>query len=175
MGASYESVANPLVVITGGEPFRQNIIPLIKGLRVNRFEVQVETNGTLSPWGREPIPKKHPQFGVVVSPKAGKVHEDLWALIIAYKYVVNAGSVLEKDGLPSSVLGLPAAPARPHEGYRGPIYVQPAEEKNTVQYTTNLYEADEQKNEMNLRRAIKSTMQFGYILCLQTHKLIGME
>lgn len=185
-GSAYESVGSictralativkrhvlyaPLAVITGGEPFRQNIMPLIKGLRANGFEVQVESNGTLSPWGFDAPPEKKPKFDVVVSPKAGKVHVDLFPFIIAYKYVVNHGSVALADGLPTSVLGMPAEPARPHEEYLGPVYIQPAEERGY-----DVAERDE-KNQRNIQRAIKSAMEFGYTLCLQTHKMVGLE
>ena len=36
-----------LIVITGGEPLRQNIIPLCEELIQDGFVVQIETNGTL--------------------------------------------------------------------------------------------------------------------------------
>ena len=43
---SFEQI-NPLIVITGGEPFRQNISQLCKLLIINNFKIQIETNGTL--------------------------------------------------------------------------------------------------------------------------------
>src|SRR5262249_11147690 len=36
-----------LIVITGGEPLRQNIVPLCEALFAKGFRVQVETNGTI--------------------------------------------------------------------------------------------------------------------------------
>ena len=36
-----------LIVITGGEPFRQNLAPLVNALLGRDLEVQIETNGTL--------------------------------------------------------------------------------------------------------------------------------
>ena len=176
MGTAFKPFRSGLVVITGGEPFRQNIIPLIRALRKSNFEVQIETNGTLSPWGREPVPISPPQFAVVVSPKAGKVHEDLWGSIIAYKYVVNADAVSPDDGLPVNVLGLPGKVARPYPGYRGPVYVQPADEPEDAQsvhsFLTTVGVND--KNSLNMKSAIKSCMDFGYTLCIQTHKSIGL-
>lgn len=167
LGDYNNRVFAPLVVITGGEPFRQNIIPLIKSLRACHFEVQVESNGTLSPFGVPTTYYQQPKFEVVVSPKAGKVHPDLYPFIIAYKYVLDAEHISD-DGLPSSVLGLPAAPARPHDGYSGPIYVQPADEQETA-HGMHI------KNELNQRAAIKSAMKFGYILAVQVHKIIGLD
>lgn len=152
-----------LVVITGGEPFRQNIIPFINRAHGSGWTVQIETNGTL------PIPEgynlihvyKKPQ--IVVSPKAGKVHSTLYPYITAYKYVLDANNIDPRDGLPTSALGMPAAPARPHQGFVGYIYVQPADE------------SDSWINAANRDVAVDSAMKFGYRLCLQTHKIVGLD
>ncbi len=48
------------VVITGGEPFEQNIQPLLRGISDNRHMVQIETSGCFDTYG--------PQW-VTVSPK----------------------------------------------------------------------------------------------------------
>lgn len=153
----------PLVVITGGEPFRQNIIPLIEALRINDYRVQVETNGTLAPdewtvW----------DFDIVVSPKAGKVSEALWSKIIAYKYVLDGGHIDERDGLPTSVLGMPAKPARPHSGFAGEVYVQPAD-------VSGIGNPMDWENQKNLEATIQSAMKYGYRLCIQTHKVAGLD
>jgi 7-carboxy-7-deazaguanine synthase len=168
----------PLVVITGGEPFRQNIIPLIRSLKMVGYQVQVETNGTLgfmdsvkADMAAKRRVAQAPDFDIVVSPKAGKVHEDLHSRIIAYKYVVNAGEVDAKDGLPTSVLGLPGRPARPHNHYRGPIYVQAADE--SVGENEPLMKG--RKNLENQAVAIESCMRFGYTLGMQLHKIIDLE
>lgn len=168
----------PLVVITGGEPFRQNIIPLIRSLKMVGYQVQVETNGTLGFMDEvmnEVVDKRRvakvPDFDIVVSPKAGKVHEDLHSRIIAYKYVVNLGEVDQQDGLPTSVLGMPGRPARPHKFYRGPIYIQAADESVGA---GELLLAG-RKNVENQRVAIASAMKFGYTLGMQLHKIIDLE
>lgn len=165
----------PLVVITGGEPFRQNIMWLISQLRADGYKVQIETNGTLAPnhliaW----------DFEIVVSPKAGKVHPLLHPHIVAYKYVLDSDHISEDDGLPTSVLGMPAAPARPHPGFTGEVYVQPADEpeERTLPETRECSDDPRDINEANYRNleaTIKSAMKYGYRLCIQTHKVVGLE
>ena len=156
-----------LVVITGGEPFRQNLYPLLHHLHESYIQTQIETNGTLGlgewepMWSRWEYSSLKPQ--IVCSPKAGKVHHDLWKWITAYKYVLNSGSIDLSDGLPTSVLGMPAAPARPHTGFDGEVYVQGADEQSPVD------------NEMNLECAVASAIKHGYRLGLQMHKIAGLE
>lgn len=159
-----------LVVITGGEPFRQNIIPFANALVKSGHRVQVESNGTVGfrrhqgskdPWFQHPYPAPH--FEIVVSPKAGKVDSELFDYISAYKYVLDANNLDPKDGLPTSVLGLPGRPARPHASFSGKIYVQPADEQC------------EEGNEFNMEACINSAKRFGYQVSLQTHKLMGVD
>lgn len=152
----------PLVVITGGEPFRQDISDLVAGLIEQDFKVQIETNGTLFVqlgWSFA-----SPHLTVVCSPKSGKVNHQLLPFIKAYKYVLNADSVDQCDGLPILALSHSAYPrvARPHDGFNGDVYVQPID----VQ--------DEEENKRHLNAAVTSSLLHGYRLCLQVHKLIGV-
>lgn len=148
-----------LVVITGGEPFRQNIKHLVEVLLANGHQVQIETNGTLY----QELP--YDQITVVCSPKTGNINRQLLPHIDAFKYVLHADQVSEDDGLPFRALEHPAHPrlARPPKGYAGRIYVQPTDEGNL------------EKNSQHLSAAINSSMEYGYTLCLQTHKIINME
>ena len=149
---------NYLVVITGGEPFRQNIIPLVKELIGSGYTVQLETNGTM--WQ-----EIHPSAHIVCSPKTGSVHPKIEERAHAYKYVVDAASIWQ-DGLPVTALGHPNSGllARPPTHRRDLlVYVQPADEKN------------EFLNRKNLQVAKDSAMFFGYTLCIQTHKIIGVD
>lgn len=154
-----------LVVITGGEPFRQNVEPLIKLLISKGFRVQIETNGTLAPNGDYAAIQKSGMLTIVCSPKAGKVNEALQPFINCYKYVMSANSVREEDGLPFRALGHPANPyvARPHLGFGGTVYLQPVDVK------------DQTENQRHLDACIRSCMKYGYTLCLQLHKILGME
>jgi 7-carboxy-7-deazaguanine synthase len=147
-----------LVVLTGGEPFRQNITLMVKHLLRSGYRVQIETNGTLY---LEGFPYHHLNVFIVCSPKAGinpKLPVDY------YKYVIDADHVDETDGLPSSVLGLEGRPGRPFEDQWGnvPIYIQPMDSD------------DLEVTKKNISAAIDSVLKFRYRLCLQSHKLIGL-
>jgi organic radical activating enzyme len=156
----------PLVVITGGEPFRQNIAKLVRSLGSKGYHVQIETNGTLYvpelPWD---------SVTIVCSPKAGKISPLLTPHIDAYKYVMSADSVDPEDGLPILALDHTAKPkvARPFPGNSKPIYLQPMDPGMTI----GPDEHDTYRK--NLNACIASCMKHGYILQLQTHKIIGLE
>ncbi len=148
-----------LIVITGGEPYRQNLKPFIERLLAVGFRVQIETNGTLF----QELP--YDQITVVCSPKTGSVHRKLLPHIAAYKYVAQIGNI-DEDGLPSWALRHPSHPrlARPHEGFTGTVYVQPADEGDT------------EFNLSNLKAVVsESILRHGYTLGVQLHKIIHME
>lgn len=147
-----------LVVITGGEPFRQNLRPAIEALLEDGFGVQLETNGTLY----QDLP--YEDIIVVCSPKTGSINKDLVPHIQTLKYVICSEDVSDVDGLPMSALKHPCGGrlARPPVGFQGMVLVQPADE------------GDEGKNRENLNTTVNSVMEFGYTLQLQNHKLIGV-
>lgn len=149
-----------LLVLTGGEPFRQQLGEFVQEAFAQGYEVQVETNGTLldeSLWGL------YADISVVCSPKAPKVHPDLIPVIDAWKYVLHADHVDPEDGLPTDVLGTGLRPARPPAGHPGEIFVQPMDT------------GDPEENKRHIQAAVNSCMRFGYRLSLQTHKLLGLE
>ncbi|MGH9549877.1 MAG: 7-carboxy-7-deazaguanine synthase QueE, partial [Terriglobales bacterium] len=84
-----------LAVISGGEPFRQNIGPLVQTLLAENFIVQIETNGTL--WTDLP---EDDRINIVCSPKTAYVHPEIYRRAHSFKYVVAAGAVDSADGLP---------------------------------------------------------------------------
>lgn len=86
-----------LIVITGGEPFRQNIAPLVHSLLKQNLRVQIETNGTL--WVDLP---KSDRLHIVCSPKTTRLNEDLVGRIGSYKYIIAAGQTDAVDGLPAA-------------------------------------------------------------------------
>lgn len=138
-----------LVVITGGEPLRQNIAPLCETLLANGFRVQIETNGTL--W--RPLPEG---VNVVCSPKVtdGKYHPlrpDLLARVDALKFIVSA------DGAEYREVGEVG-----QAGTNIPVYVQPMDEY------------DPSKNAANLARALTLAQTHGYRLSVQMHKMWGI-
>lgn len=146
-----------LVVITGGEPFRQNLAPLCRALLQADYIVQIETNGTLYQGDNFP-----PLVTIVCSPKTGKLNEKLAKRVDAFKYVVEAGKV-GSDGLPLSALGNGIEVAKPPAGSVAEIYIQPLDEQ------------DSEKNRANTEAAVASCLMFGHRLCIQTHKLVNLE
>lgn len=148
-----------LVVITGGEPFRQNISPLVRLLVDLGYRVQIETNGTL-----QPSPEFPNEAYVIVSPKTTKINRDIEAIADGFKYVVSHDSIAD-DGLPVLALNHVASPAvaRPPSKRIVPIFLQPMDAK------------DEHLNELNLKAAVDSCLANGYTLQIQVHKIIGVE
>lgn len=151
-----------LIVITGGEPFRQNITPAVMSLLEFGYTVQIETNGVLS---LPDFPYEH--ASVVISPKTAKINKLAAEKAAAFKYVIQAGSVAE-DGLPTVALGHirgvgRGSVARPPSSWAGPIYVQPMDEK------------DEAKNAANVRACVESVMKNGKLtLGFQMHKEVNL-
>lgn len=161
-----------LVVITGGEPFRQPVAlaNLLHKLVDCGYYVQIETNGVL------PLPdgetfhvayNTHPadKHGVyvVVSPKTDRIHVSVEDVACAFKYVLSASS-MDEDGLPIKVLdhNLKFRVARPRIDRDVPIYVQPMDAQQPF------------TSQMNLNAAVDSCLKHGYIIQLQIHKLIGV-
>lgn len=167
--------ANELVVLTGGEPMRQNLVPLIAWLtsgddeNVQHTHVQIETAGNF--WQ---------QYGeqfegliadgvcsVVVSPKTAMVHRKVSELADAWKYIIGADDDLDADGLPLTStqekgrytrLARPdweATPARC-------VYVQPRDDGDGKVYSDHT------------RRCVELVRQYGYVLSLQQHKIVGV-
>lgn len=150
-----------LVVITGGEPFRQPGLTDLCNTLVNvGYLVQIETNGSFAP-----EEKLSSDVTIVCSPKTGSVNKRLAQRADAFKYVLNANSVDPEDGLPIYALDHSATPrvARPPENFEGPIYVQPMDCKNTFE------------NTRNMQAAVASCIEHGYTLQLQIHKIVGVE
>jgi 7-carboxy-7-deazaguanine synthase len=148
-----------LVVITGGEPFRQPIGELCNVLLDAGYVVQIETNGTLYRAGMPENKRLH----IVCSPKTPKISEEIKPFITALKYVMAADSVDPLDGLPTKVLGQEIAVARPWQGFTGEVYLQPEDHCDPI------------RNKQNLEAVVRSCLKFGFRFCLQVHKYIGLE
>ena len=143
-----------LVVLTGGEPYRQHLLPFVSLLLDRGHKVQIETNGTLY----EELPEA---VVVVCSPKTATVNPQLAMRADAWKYVVASGQV-EEDGMPSIALGS-MRPARPYMGTpKHKIYMQPLDEQDAV------------RNAANMQTAVDLCLKHGWRLCLQVHKIAGL-
>ena len=149
------------VVLTGGEPLRQKAtIGLCNELTYENYRVQIETNGTLPlDIGMERLEM---DVWVVISPKTGRVHASLFDHpLVAMKYVLDADNVGD-DGLPEHVLGMESRTARPPLGFKGDVFLQPADHH------------DLDINQRHIDAVVQSCMKHGYRLCLQTHKIVGL-
>jgi 7-carboxy-7-deazaguanine synthase len=156
-----EALPDELIVITGGEPFRQNITPFVELLFESGYDIQIETNGSL--W----LDNLDSRIcTIVVSPKTAKIHPKLAQFAHAYKYVLQADSIDPEDGLPTIALGHTAGSprvARPPHGWNGDVYLQPMDERSAYH------------NARNMRACIASVMQHKrYILGIQMHKEWGL-
>jgi len=139
-----------LIVITGGEPLRQNIAPLCEALLTAGFKVQIETNGTLF----RPLPDN---IDIICSPKNTgggyfPIRGDLLPRLSALKFIISRFD--EKYNRVGDV-GQGAYPI--------PVYVQPMDEY------------DAKRNAENLSYAAELAQRHGYRLSLQTHKILGIE
>lgn len=143
-------IVRKLVVITGGEPLRQNIAPLCAGLLEKEFSVQIETNGTLYralPTGVD----------IVCSPKNSgngymPVRGDLLERVSAFKFIISAH---DKNYMNVPEIG--------QDIYNTPVFVQPMDEGDAI------------KNAANINLAVELALECGYRLSLQTHKILNIE
>lgn len=148
-----------LIVITGGEPFRQNIQPLVTRLLAQGLTVQIETSGTL--WVELP---ENTKLSIVCSPKTKKLHPKIIPRVTAYKYVVAADCNDPGDGLPCASTQKPGVATRLFRPpASAPVFVMPRDD------------GDEARNLMNRRACTAAALKFGYRLSLQTHKLLGLN
>jgi organic radical activating enzyme len=147
-----------LIVITGGEPFRQNINPLVCTLIDCGFKVQIETNGTL--WVDLP---ESPDLFIVCSPKISHIHPEIFKRATVFKYVLSSLGNSEVDGLPSISTQHPAAVSQIHRPRKGAdVYVMPLDSGSPAQ------------NLANMQSCVEVARKHGYRLTLQTHKIAGI-
>lgn len=138
-----------LVVVTGGEPFRQPITLLCEELLARGYQVQIETNGTL--YRETPS-----QVSIICSPKnTGRgyypLRDDLLKRTTALKFILSKSHPLYQQ----------VGDVGQHH-YNTPIYVQPMDEKDTF------------KNRENQQYALALAQHHGYRLSLQLHKIMDI-
>ena len=143
------SKVDPLIVLTGGEPFRQNIAPLCNLLVQNNFKTQIETNGTLY----FAINKK---IELVCSPKVRhhytKIRNDILSQTIAIKFLISAHYTEYSD---IAEIG--------QTKFNIPVYVQPMDEYN------------QKSNYENLILTQEIAKRYDVILSLQIHKILRIK
>ncbi len=138
-----------LAVITGGEPLRQNIIPLCARLLESGFAVQIETNGTL--WRELPE-----SVTIVCSPKNTQgryapLRPDVLARVDALKFIVSATHphYQNVDDIGQTDRNIP-------------VYIQPMDEYDAA------------KNQANAAHAMALAQTHNYRLSWQMHKVWGI-
>lgn len=156
-----------LVVITGGEPLLQNILPLVSYLNTVGTAVSVETAGTVFLPDMQHLFQRTVGMNLLVcSPKTPKIHPLLEHCIGAYKYVIAGGQIDPEDGLPNRSTQALDKEVRLHRRPAGllpvPIYLQPMDEGDPV------------KNVANIALAASLCMKHHYRLSLQIHKIVGV-
>lgn len=162
-----------LVVITGGEPFLQNICPLVRALNDRAIRVSVETAGTVWLDGVEqlfPGPLRSAGWQgnmIVCSPKTPKLNPRLADYVGAFKYIVREGEIDPLDGLPimsTQLEGEQATIYRPTliQEVSVPIFLQPMDE------------GDPEQNKINACAAAAACMKHGYRLSMQLHKMTDL-
>lgn len=149
LNKNHEKSVN-LVVITGGEPMRQQIKPLCEKLLENNYLVQIETNGTIY----RQLPAR---VEIICSPKvvSGKylsIREEMLPLITAFKFLISA-NIKEYSSVPE--LG--------QAEYNIPVFVQGMDE-NT-----------DEINDRNLKLAVDTAIENNYRLSYQIHKNLNIE
>lgn len=164
----YEGIYAPdhIVVITGGEPFRQDLTNLIQTLLREGFIVQIETNGTIE------IPKELLHWGwnlslenlhIVCSPKTPNIADTIKEYASCFKYIIDYRYADPDDGLPgNSVLGY---------NHKKKIYRQNQKDKKEIY----IIPQDDDNYRQNVDSCIRSAKAFGYRMQLQIHKIIGVE
>lgn len=182
-----------LVVLTGGEPLRQNVVPLIEALfNIGVRVVQIETAGTLWVPALESFITRDyespdPRVVLVCSPKTPKIHPKIARWCTDYKYVISVNEVDPTDGLPV-MLGRAAPVYRPWydpnnaflmqldpEALR--VWVSPCDPgypkglDNTSSWDRAQHDADWKAN---TDLAVEVALKFNYRLSLQVHKLVGL-
>lgn len=150
-----------LVVITGGEPMRQNLLPLCWDLaEVYGFRIQIETAGTFWIEGIEKF------ADIVCSPKTPSIHPMIHKHAVAFKYVISGGQQFshEKFGyVPITATQPGARPAQlalPRND--APVYLSPCDEQ------------DEFRNQFNRQLVGQLAIQHGVIAGIQLHKFLAV-
>ncbi len=152
-----------LVVITGGEPLRQQLAGLFTALWSfdSDLRIQVETAGT---YWQDIL--RDPRVTIVVSPKTPRVHPTIAEHADAYKYVIQGDEFDPVDGLPllsTQIQGQGARLARPHP--RVAVYLSPCDEgaDNPIQTAANH------------KRVAELSMAHGYRAGVQLHKVFDLR
>lgn len=145
------------IVVTGGEPFRQNFVPLASRLLELGFTIEIETAGTL--WIEEFCHIAN-NCHVTVSPKTPKINPYIERAANAYKFVVSVENCPSGECLaPLSAVGKPL----PMPKFSQQVFIQPMDVDDPI------------IRGRNIDTAVRLVKQTGWRLSVQIHKMIGVE
>lgn len=157
-----------LVVLTGGEPLRQNCFALLRLLQKAGVElVQIETAGTLwQDWLQYFIDTGFVQL--VCSPKTPKVHPKIAENCEHWKYIVAYNNADSDDGLPC--FGM-----QPNTlGTKQKVFRAGDRHKSSTTIWVSPLDMGPEQCKRNQNFAAELCLRYGYRLSLQTHKLVGL-
>lgn len=166
---TYPANQREFVVITGGEPMRQDFSLLAQLLLTSGTRlIQVETAGTL--WQPALAPRLMVgDIVLVCSPKTPQVHVMVASYCNHWKYIIRESELSQDDGLP--MYG-----TNENTKFKKQLLYRASKSKpGTVIWVSPCDEYDAFVNESNTRAAVESAMKFGYRLSLQVHKLVNVE
>lgn len=177
-----------LIVLTGGEPMRQQIIPLLARCADIGWYVQIETAGTV--WPPEvAVAEFDGRAGRIVSldalvdgdmvqlvcsPKTPKVHPKIEEHCDHFKYIIKKGETDER-GLPNQSTQLMNSPAKIYrpdpDNVLPTIWLQPCFEYADLEG----YEEKALKNKQNRDEVVRLALKHGHRISLQQHRILGVE
>lgn len=178
VSAVSDSMVVRLLVITGGEPFRQNVVPIVDAYLKANWTVQFETAGTL--W-LDDLPEAYIREGlveIICSPKAAGVHPKILEHCSHWKYIIRDGEFSANDGLPiksTQSEGRSATICRPPPG--ATVWLQPCEEYENIIVRPgqpNHKRTDVLRTKRNTQLCAELAMKHGYKVSLQLHKILEL-
>jgi organic radical activating enzyme len=166
-------VHQPLVVLTGGEPARQNLGDLVRELIALGVTVQIETAGTYW-WDWMKL------CTIVVSPKTRHVHPKVHEHAKHWKYIIRHCEVDKIDGLPSMPTQVTGPMSTANLVYHMAKYGAPArpdflKSSDATIWLSPCDEGDEEINKLNRNAVRDICLLYGYRAQLQIHKILGVE
>lgn len=155
----------PLFVLTGGEPLRQDIEPLVLGLKEASplALVQVETSGSFF---REVCAEDY--VTVVVSPKTNFVHPETARAAAAYKYVIRSTDKFHSE------TGIPLTSTQSADGKDTVIALPPRHLPPEKIYLQPCLETDDARTAANAHKCYELSMKFGYRTSLLVNRYLGL-
>ena len=172
-----EKCQTRFIVLTGGEPFRQNILPFLNLCGESGLVVQIESAGTLWIPGVEEALRRY-GHEIVCSPKTPILNKQFQRNCFFYKYVISCNEpVSEEDGLPYAV---PQGKAVKYDdgklitnhllgATRKPV-ARPANKGDLVWVQA----CDDGLRDAAQQRCAHIAMKYGYFLSIQQHKILQL-